>query len=125
MARWVRKRTPGKVAADRAADKAEARGVLANPSKTDLMRHHSPRKIAAARARGESNTRTPREAARANYRQSQLARAVGDRYPTGELHRHHARKVAKSAKTTASGGKWTLREANVTRDKSTGQFRRR
>ena len=123
MAGWVRKRSPRKQAADRAEDKAAARRVAANPTRGDLVKYHSPRLIAAARARGESNTRTPREAGRATYKTAQRARRVGDQYPTVDVLHHRRRKS--TAGRAAGGRKFSLKKANVSRSKTTGRFVRR
>jgi hypothetical protein len=123
MANWLRKRSPRKQAIDRATDKADARRIMANPRPTDLMKYHSPRSIAAARARGESNTRTPREAAQADYKQSQRERRAGDRYPTGTVQRHNRRRSTTGR--VAGGRKFSLKRANVARSKTTGRFIKR
>lgn len=122
-ANWVRKRTPRKQAVDRATDKADARRLAANPRKSDLQRYHSPRAIAAARTRGESNTMTPREAGQRDYEQSQRSRRVADRYPTGTVQRHNRRRS--TVGRVAGGRKFSLARANVSRSKTTGQFIKR
>lgn len=120
---YVRKRSPRKQALDRAEDKADARRIAGGAEPWRRQKYHSPKLIAAAKARGEPNIQTDREAARKAYKQSKLSRRVSDRYPTVEIERHRQRRSRVGR--VAGGRKFSLKRANVSRSKTTGQFIKR
>jgi hypothetical protein len=119
--KWRRTRSPKMAAAGGKAARAEARDYLTGVKQ---RRYESPQMIAK---HGRAPW-PPRKAAAEAYADVLRYQRVEDRYPSGSLYRHRARKGGAGAtvKTkTSRGGTWTLRKANVRRDKTSGQFRSR
>jgi len=114
MARWKRTRTAKDEAALRRRARAAAQPYLAGQK---VMRYESPQMIAQ---HGRAPW-PPKKAGAQAYGNVLRSAHVEDRYPTYSLHQHRSRK-ADASRRSRMGGTWTLRKANVGRDRTSGQF---
>jgi len=116
---WSMKFSPATLAARKRAARAEARKFLTGEKKRVW---ESPK----MRALHGTAPWAPKDAARDAYDRRMLDTKSVQKYPMGYVEHHYATKGGEGGRKrkarTSTGGKWTLRQAGVTRDRSTGQF---
>lgn len=115
--RWKRTRSAAAKKATQRAARAAAQPYLTGEK---VRRHESPKMIAQ---HGRAPW-PPKKAAAEAYNNAMLYARVEDKYALGSKATHYGRK-GKGTKKTSRGGTWSLRDANVTRDKTTGRFKKR